>query len=166
MSRRDLRFYARGFTVLEMVMVIVLLGIVAGLGAIMLQGGFDAYFAERDVSDAAWQGRFAMERLNRELRAIRSATAGDLTMSPASEISFVDTTGTAMSYALSGTILTRNGQPLADGISSLNFSYIANDGKTTAADATQVYYVAASFTVIQGGASLPLRTLIHPRNFP
>lgn len=153
-------------SLVELILVIVLLAIIAGFGSTLLSGGFDAYFSERDTADAVWQGRLALARLDRDLRTVRSPTPSDLTMSPATQISFVNTAGNTVSYALSGTTLTRNGQPLADGISNLNFTYIASDGSTTAASAAAVYYIAASFTVIQNGVSLDRRTLMHPRNFP
>lgn len=155
----------RGASLIELVLVIVIVGIVGSLGAALMKSGFDAYLKERDISGAAWQGRFAMARLNQDLRNVRSATTGDLTMTPANQISFVTTSGASVTYTVSGTTLMRNGQPLADGISGLSFTYIANDGKTTAASVTQVYYITASFTVVQGGANLNWRTVIHPRSF-
>lgn len=155
----------RGASLIELVLVIVIVGIVGSLGAALMKSGFDAYLKERDISGAVWQGRFAMARLNQDLRNVRSATAGDLIMTPANQISFVTTSGASVTYTVSGTTLMRNGQPLADGISGLNFTYIANDGKTTAASVTQVYYITASFTVVQGGANLNWRTVIHPRSF-
>ena len=157
---------ARGVTLVEMILVIVLIGIIASLSSTLLSGGLNAYFTQRDVADAAWQGRLALARLTRDLRTVRSPSAADLTISPANQISFVNTSGATVVYALAGTTLTRNGQPLADGISNLNFAYISNDGKTTAAAASAVYYIAVSFTVIQGGGNLNSRTLIHPRSFP
>jgi prepilin-type N-terminal cleavage/methylation domain-containing protein len=156
----------RGVTLLEMVLVLVILSIIAALGSSFLSGGLNAYFTERDISDAAWQGRLALERITRDLRTVRSATAGDLTISPANQISFIDTSGTSVAYSLSGTTLMRNGQPLADGITSLTFTYIANDGKTTAATVTAVYYIGVSFTVTQGGTNQAWRDLIHPRSIP
>jgi len=157
---------ARGVTLVEMILVIVLLAVIASLSSTLLSGGFNAYFTQRDIADAAWQGRLALARLTRDLRTVRSPSATDLTISPANQITFVNTAGATVVYALTGTTLTRNGQPLADGISNLNFTYISNDGKTTAAAASAVYYIAASFTVIQGGGNLNWRTLIHPRSFP
>ena len=156
----------RGVSLMEMIIVIVILGIIAGFSSTLLSGGFDAYFSERDLADTVWQGRLALARLNRDLRTVRSPTPSDLTISPATQITFVNTSGNTVSYALSGTTLMRNSQPLADGISNLNFSYIGNDGSTTVTSAAAVYYISASFTVVQNGASRDERTLIHPRNFP
>ena len=154
-----------GVTLLEMVLVLVILGIIAALGSSFLSGGLNAYFTERDISNAAWQGRLALERITRDLRTVRSATAGDLTITPANQISFTNTAGTNVSYSLSGSTLMRNGQPLADGITALSFTYLANDGKTAVtSDVTAVYYIGVAFTVTQGGANQTWRGLIHPRS--
>jgi len=154
-----------GFTLVELLIVIVITGILAALGSKMLASGFTAYVTARDLGKADWQGLIAIERLSRELRTIRSATSSDLTISPTSQITFVDNDANNISYTLSGTTLMRNSEPLADGISNLSFSYIANDGKTTAASADQVAYISANVTVLRSGSGQLLRTSIHPRNF-
>lgn len=160
------RHAQHGFSLFELVMVIVLLSIVAVLGSQMLSSGFSAYFTGRDIINADWQGRFALERMNKELRTIRTATAADLdvTLAPAA-ISFVDIEGNNINYSLAGTSLTRNGIPLADGVNSMTFSYIQPDGITTAALATEVYYVSVALNVTLGGANINLRSTLHPRNF-
>ena len=155
----------RGFTLIEMIMVIVLTGIIAALGSRMLVAGFNSYQTSKNLIQAQWQGTIAMERLSRDLRTIRSASAADLTLTPATQITFTDTSANVVSYTLSGTTLMRNGQPLADGINSLNFSYIASDGKTTAATAAQTHYVVVDIAVSIFGSNYSARTTVHPRAF-
>ena len=58
----------QGFTLVELVIGIVLLGVIAALGSVMLREGFNAYFAGRDLTDADWQARVALGRMTRELR--------------------------------------------------------------------------------------------------
>jgi len=155
----------RGFTLIEMVLVIILTAIIAALGSKMLAAVFNSYQTSRDLIQAQWQGTIAMERLSRDLRTIRSATAADLTLAPSTQITFTDTNANVISFTLSGTTLMRNGQPLADGINSLSFSYIASDGKTTAATAAQTHYVVVDIAVSILGSSYTARTAIHPRAF-
>jgi prepilin-type N-terminal cleavage/methylation domain-containing protein len=159
------RHHCHGFTLVEMVLVIVLVGIIAGIGSTILAGGFKAYITSKNLSQAEWQGRIAIERLTRELRTVRSATALDLTLVPNTAITFTDTNANVISYTLSGTTLMRNAQPLADDISSLSFSYIANDGKTTAANASLVHYIVVDIAVSSQGSNYAVRTAIHPRGF-
>ncbi len=156
----------RGFSLLEMVLVIVLLAMLAGIGSTLLSAGFNSYFTGRDSSEAEWQGRYALERLTRELRTVRSPSAADLIIAPANQITFTTLAGTTISYALAGGALNRNGVPLADGIAGLAFSYLQRDGKTLAADATQVFYIGVSFTVTRNGSNYNVRGLVRPRSFP
>ncbi len=153
----------RGFTLLEMVLVVLLLAIVAGVASHMLSGGFNAYLIGKDAVEVDWQSRNSLEWLMRDLRAVRSATAADLTITPASAITFTNTSGSVVSYALSGSTLLRNGQPLADGVTTLSFSYIQKDGKNTAASVGQVYYIMVQLGVTQNGINKTLRATIHPR---
>ena len=148
-----------------MVMVIVLTGIIAALGSSMLAAGFNSYSTSKNLTQAQWQGTIAIERMSRDLRTIRSASAADLTLAPGTQITFTDSNANVISYTLSGTTLLRNGQPLADDINSLNFSYIASDGKTTAASAALVHYVVVDLSVNVLGSTAAVRTAIHPGNF-
>ncbi len=154
----------RGFTLIEMIMVIVITGVIASLAGMLLQHGVRAYVLSGELTEIDWQGRLALERLLRDLRRMRSASPGDLTMTPADRITFVDSDNQTISYALSGATLTRNGQPLADGISTLNFDYLRNDGKTTAATAGEVFYISVSFTISQGDSSRNLHGTVFPRS--
>ncbi len=153
-----------GFSLIELILVIIILSIIAAVGSQMLGTGFNAYLTGRDLIDAEWQGRYAMQRISRELRNVRSASAGDLVMS-VNQITFTDNSANVITYALSGTTLTRNGQPLADGVSSLAFSYIQADGITTAALASEVSYISVDINVNFNDSNYSLRSTLHPRSF-
>ena len=155
---------SRGFTLIEMIMVIVITGLIASLGGMLLHHGVRAYVLSGELTESDWQGRLALERLLRDLRRLRSASPADLTMTPSDRISFVDESGQSISYTLSGGTLMRNGKPLADGISTLAFSYLRDDGKNTAASASEVFYISASFTLNQGGSNRSLRGTVFPRS--
>lgn len=150
-----------GFTLVEMITAIVLVGLLATIGAEMLGVGFTAYFTGRDLTEADAQGRTAMERLTRELRLIRAR--GDLAgLTPAS-ISFTDSAGNAIAYALAGTDLTRNGQVLAEGVSAFNLSYF--DSALAVATPATVYYVTVDLNITHRGTNQNYRATVHPRGF-
>ena len=163
------RASARGFSLLELVLVIVLLGIIASVGAQLMGSGFQLYVSGRDSLSADAQARLALERITRDLRSVRPATG--LTLVPATEVNFISLDGTAVRYCL-GTVsgcpgvvgeLTRNGQVLAGGISGLSFSYADSNGAATANPA-QVLYISLQFTATQGEIVSPYRATVSPRN--
>ena len=166
---RRLRPRVAGFSLIELVIVIVLLGIVSAVAAPFAINAFNAYFTGRDLVETDWQARVALERMTRELRTVRAPAA--ITMTSASDLTFVDIDGTSVRYFMSNCVLTiceltRNTQPLATGISGLAFSYLQRDGKTTTAAPASVYYVVVDFTATQGANSRPYQATVSPRNFP
>lgn len=169
-SRAALR-HGRGFTLIEFVVVIIIIGIIGSLGALIIRNGFRSYFAERDITSADAQAQTALARMTRELRTIRTATSGDLTLG-ASTLTFYTLGGTQIQYAYnaSAQTLTRaeNGgaaQVLADHVAAASFSYWQSDAQTTATTASAVYYITVQLTITRGVSSLTYRTTVHPRNF-
>ena len=160
--------HARGFTLLEVIITLVIAGVLATIGATLMSSGFRSYFLGRELARDAAQGTLALERMTRDLRTARSAA--DLTTIGASTITFVDVDGNTISYALSAGALTRsqNGgtaQPLAANVSSLAFTYLQNDGQTTAASSATVWYIAAAVTVASQNASTTFRGTVKPASF-
>ena len=164
-----------GFTLIEMILVIVIGGIIAVVGAQMLGGTFSAYFVGRDTVVRDWNARVALERMSRELRAARSATSNDIDIASSTQLRFIDTDGASVCYYASGTTLMRsddfaaacgttNPQPLADGISNLSFGYYQQNG-AVAATADAVTFITVSFTASQNNVSEAMRATVNPRNF-
>lgn len=154
--------HERGFSLIEMVLVIVIVGIISIVGAQLMGTGFQMYFTGRDTLSVDAQARLALERMTRELRTVRPATG--LTMLPASEVTFIDVDGTTVRYYLSAGDLLRNTQVLAGGISGLSFVYTDSSGAVTGTPA-QVLYISVQFTATQGGMSSTYRATVSPRNF-
>lgn len=71
-TSRSLRTRAQaGFTLIELVMVMVILGIVGLTVSALLSGGVGAFNAGREAVDTLSELRLASERLARELRTVR-----------------------------------------------------------------------------------------------
>lgn len=157
----------RGFTLIELVITIVLIGIVAGMGTNFFGLGLNAFLGQEARADLNNQGRLAVERMAREIRMIKSRTAGDLPgCCSATTLSFVDMNGATVTFAKSGNTITRNGTILAAGDSvTLNFAYYAQNGTTPATTATAVWSIQVSLTVTKSGESQAYQVRVHPRNF-
>lgn len=151
-----------GFTLIEMIMVIVILGIVATVAGQMLAASFYSYLAAEALSEADGQAHVAMARLQRELQHIRSTA--DLATMGASQISYTAMDGTAVTINQAGTQLQRNGQPLAEGIGALSFTYLQADAQAVATAAADVRYVAVAMTQTHKGVNRSLAALVYARN--
>ena len=168
-----------GWTLVELLTVIIILAVVSAVGARLLSGMFQSYFAARDITSSDAQARVAFERMTRELRQIRSATATDLDVASAAQVRFIDMDGNGVCFyrdAATNRLMrsadgpasacgTTSAQPLADFVSGLSFFYYLNDGSGLAGAATAVYYVTVRVNVQDNDVSDTLRATIHPRNF-
>jgi prepilin-type N-terminal cleavage/methylation domain-containing protein len=160
-----------GFTLIEVVITLIVGGVLATIGAMIMSNAFRAYFLGREIANDDWQGRFALERMTRELRTVRST--GDLNIGVAGEIRFTDASGNAIVYRRNAATseLDRsqdNGAtflPLADNVSALTFSYLQNDGQTTTAIANAVYFITAHVTVASANVTTVYRATVKPTAF-
>lgn len=142
----------RGFTLIEMVVVITILGVIGTIAANVIRSGFSAYYTGQDIIQADWQGRVALERITRELHDVRDRAS--LTGSSATQLIFTDIYGTAISYQQVGTTLMRaaspgSTQPLAGDVaaSGLTFSYHHISGVTATTTAASMDYITVALTV-------------------
>lgn len=163
--------HSKGFTLVEIVITIVLIGIISGIAVMIILQGVKAYSDEQSRSDVHYQARLAVERTAREIRLVRSATAGDITTMTATNLQFNDINGNNIQFQRIGGAapysITRNGLVLANDIQSVAISYYQNDGITavTPATVTTLWFVDISVTAQKGAETIQTRTRVHPMNF-
>jgi prepilin-type N-terminal cleavage/methylation domain-containing protein len=156
-----------GFSLVELILVVVLTAILAAVGSQMLGKSLSSFVFGKEVAKGDSQARVALERLTRDLRMVRAST--NLVITPATAITFSDTEGNNVNYSLAAGKLMRNAQVLADDFSSLQFAYLRSDGNTVAATAAEVYFITASIAVKRGTLATDItsmRATVQPRNFP
>ena len=157
-----------GFSLVELIVVIVVLGIFASMGAVVVRDGMLGYLRGREITSADWQGRLALERIARELRDVApSVVANNIaaTSCGSSTFAFSDINAAQISYTLSTTTLLRNGQPLADNVTGLRFYCLQSDGQTYSTIPSAVYYVTVSMVVATTNTSATYRATVKPRSF-
>jgi prepilin-type N-terminal cleavage/methylation domain-containing protein len=154
-----------GFTLVEIVITIVLVGILAGIAAMIILQGVRAYSDEQSRSDVHYQARYAMERMAREIRQIRSTA--DITAITNSNLQFTDVNGAGVGFTWTSPTLSRwNGagtNVLAPNITAFNFNYYQQNG--VAATAATLWIVEITLTSQQGSESVQMSTRVHSRNF-
>ncbi|GGI85144.1 prepilin-type N-terminal cleavage/methylation domain-containing protein [Legionella impletisoli] len=139
---------AKGYTLIEMVIGIVLLGIVSATAGLFLTEAFRSYFAAKPILKVAGKANIAADALMREIKSAESISAIG-----SNSMSFVNQQGQSIVINLSGGNLSRsvNGgtaYTLCSGITGLTFSYFDASLGTTAS-ASNVRFVTLAMTIAE-----------------
>lgn len=154
---------SKGFTLIEMVVVIVILAVIAITGSVFLQEGLNVYFTNQSIANASTQARITLETMTRRIREIRSLNA--ITVATATQLTFADVNNNTIDYQFSGTNLLLNGNSLMTGLNSAtsNFSYLDENANATTTLAN-IRYVVITLVIAENNVNYTLRTVVYPRN--
>jgi len=169
LNQKSIIFHGRanGFTLIEIIITIVIISIIASLAAMIILKGVSGYSAEDQRSNLNYQASLAMERMERDIRMIRSQGADIATMT-ATNLQYTNVNGATVGFSWTSPTLNRwNGtgnDMLATGISAFSFTYLQQDG-ITAATSANVWFIDISMTSQQGTDTVAMHSRVHPRNF-
>ncbi len=149
-----------GFTLLEFVFTILLVGIISVVVGRILYQGYNDMMMSENISNADWQGLIALDRITNDIHTIRSSA--DVTTISSTQLAFVDINGNTVTLQYSGSTITRNGLTLATGVTDFSFGYLDNTGATTSSPAS-VRYITINMTVTQGTMTLGMSTVAGTR---
>jgi len=176
---------SRGYSLIEMVIIIIVVGIIAAATAPLAVSSLQAYNNIESQVVVLDHMRYAMERLTREIRAIDfNASTGFAfssmgTNSMAFSRTFYDASGaaetTTVTIGNTGSAVTlkylnplNTAQVLANGLNGTNglrFLYLTSDGVTQTADPKLVRIVQVSLELTQDGSVFPQQTQVELKNF-
>jgi len=166
----------KGFTLIELVMVTVIIAIIAFIVGDSLIMGMKAYFVAEDRTEAIEKGRSTMERLERE---IRNAIVIDNATASTTNLCFNDIYDRTVSFRYIGTDVTReqwasnislcatapNGAEvvLANDITAFAFAYNGTAGvESTPSASTKRVWI--SLTSTSGSESVQFESQVYPVN--
>ncbi len=167
----------RGFSLIEFVIVITIMGFVAVISSALIFHTFRTYYAITVMSDLDSQARVVFNRMTKDFREIQTNQSGFSFVQDSEatdQITFNDADANSITYAISGGNLVRNSQILATNVSDLKFTFYDQAGGTTTTPLL-VRYIKFMFTIsksqsTQSGEpsearSITITSAVFPRNF-
>lgn len=168
------RMAARGFTLIEAVVAIVIIGVLAIATVPVLTGGVRTYVTTTTSINTLSKMRFATERMAREIRHVRrnpgTPTNYDISTMTATSLVFVKSDGNTVSIASALPNITLGysapavSSILTDQVSNLTFRYFTINGVTATASVALVAFVEVELIMIEDGVTLTQRTQVGLRN--
>lgn len=119
----------KGFSLIELVMVILLLGIIAGVIAMPLMEGTKGWFQATTREGITESGRIAIERMMREIRntARKADNTPCISAATATSIRYCDFGNLTTTFSRAGAsapyTVQRNGVDLVNDVTSLDINY-------------------------------------------
>lgn len=157
-----------GFTLAEIIVVIVILSIITGITVLLLGKVLEAHFFVVENKDILDESRAAFERIINDLRQIRAPT--DINIYGTEEISFRNVMGREIHLVVSGDTLLRNGKVITGDIApggGFRLTYWDMPGNQLVEPflADDIWVIAVALKLEDKGRDVRLRTQVFPRNF-
>lgn len=166
----------RGFTLLELVVAITVLGTLAAVGSQILASGVQAFEASQAAVTTLSKAQYASERLARELRGVTySGGSYAITFPSTTQITFTRSDGTStdtvdLRFIAPNLTLTYGSvvgtYVLSDQVVAATFTGYRSDGVTQTTNAALIAYVDLQMTWSDGGTQYPRRIRVALREQP
>lgn len=154
----------RGFTIVELVLVMGILGIQALILGPPIITAVKQYTLVSSRRQALAEAQSAMDRMVKEIRLIPSSAA-IIDISSPTQFQFQYPLGTTITYSLSGTTLQRNGATQAPNVATLDFSYYDAAGLATVTlTAVRTIQIRLILNAPSSQGTVPLTTTVFLRN--
>lgn len=146
----------RGFSLIELMVVVVILGIVVLGLATFFMGGTKSWVAGQSQLEAQRNARQAMDIMVREIRHGELVTDGSTNNIAVDIPALGSKSAYNVTYNLSGTNINRNGNPLINNVKKLEFAY---------PDVSKVHIILEVDVDDDGNPDITLNTDVNLRNY-
>ncbi len=163
-----------GFTLIEMVMAMVILGLLGAAAGYGMVNGTLAFVRSTDAVHTIGKLRIAGKRMEREIREVRrdlvTPALYDISTMNATTLAFIKTDGTTVTLNSAPPLATlaysspAGTYTLTDEVSALTFAYYQADGTTAATGNSDVAYIEIELVLTRAGNLYPQRTRAALRN--
>ncbi len=150
----------RGFTLLELIVAIVLMGIISVVISRVLLNGYQHFLTAQNISETDWKGFLVLSRLVDDIHTIR--TPEDISTIAATQLTFTNTSNSTVQYQLSSGTVFRNGLALATGVQGFALSYLDKNGSATGT-VSAVRFIVISVTLTQDNLTQSFSTVAAVR---
>jgi prepilin-type N-terminal cleavage/methylation domain-containing protein len=169
MQKKDRRS-ERGFTLIELILVMVIIGVLSAVIAPPLMEGTKGWTWTTQRKDLSQQARIAMDRIVREIRNTgrKADDTPCISSAAAASFSFSDVNGdlincNSITFSLSGSQVLRGAAVLADNVSAFQMTYYDNNNGTTST-ASAVRRLSIALTLSSGSQSVSLDNEVYLKN--
>jgi prepilin-type N-terminal cleavage/methylation domain-containing protein len=156
-----------GFTLVELIASIVLLGIIGIFTSLFLYTGIKGYLTAKQTADSAMKAQIALDRINLELRkisALPSAPVANASIAytseelPGTRRILYDPNAKTISIEVNGTA-----NVLLDQINTFSLSWEAADLNNSGDGVNEIAGINIGFTMTEIGTPFNMR--VYPRNW-
>lgn len=160
----------KGFSLIEYIMVVVIMGVLIAIGAPLVFEAADAWLVQSKRKDMSESAKIAMDRITREIRRIQSKTS--VTSASSSSFRFTDIDGRDITFDTSSSTLRRAENSavntLADNVNSFSLTYYDANGAAIAVPSvspgqTNIKRIEINLIFSYGGTQLNFQSQVSPR---
>ena len=154
----------KGFTLIELILVIVTVGIIAAALTPFISSAVDSWFFTSTEREIVFSARLAMNRMVREIRQIKNTAS--ITTFTSTAFSFQDINDTNINFQQTGSSLERNSYELTDKLQDpggLEFTYLDSDGADPDTQ-DDIRMVRIKLILLLGDNSITIQSLARFRN--
>lgn len=163
---RRLNLSQKGFTLIELIMVMVMVTTLAGFIGNIIYYEVNTYKIVANRKESLQNSRFAFRKIATDVRQIIAQDS--IFKATADSIRFKDVNNTEIAYKFTGNEILRNGDVLVDGIFAFQFSYFNNNDNQLMlpiSNMKDIRSIALYLSLQVEGKTVVSHMKVTPRNF-